>query len=238
MDITKIRRKQNQVGADSGWSDSENHCDYFRICGGVALPWKGSPGFVVLVAEAARNLRSGGPPTFYGLQEARATTDDELLLKCLELSSIVDTWYGNIIPDAQRFAVHQFNAKRGQRRLKGVQLQNAPMLTEAGDCEQLFRYAESELHKSMLGGQKTFFLGECPQVQAALQNLPEKWDSSEKILGLPAVTALYYVLGAMFCYPSSVRTNKPAFALTDYDPLEGARKQTQNQVKTDYDPFE
>ena len=59
MDITKITRRHNDAGAPSCYSDSENHRDYLRICGGAAWPYKGRPGFVVVVGEQVRNLKSG-----------------------------------------------------------------------------------------------------------------------------------------------------------------------------------
>jgi hypothetical protein len=217
MDLKRIKRRQNELGRDSGWSDLENHLDYFRICGGVALPWKGRPGFAVLIAEGVRNLRSEHAPTFYGLAEAKRTVDQELLFKCLELASITDTWYGNATWQAQRFALHQFNSKQAQKGLRRIELLDAPMLTDAGDPEQLFRYAEAEIHKGTLGTRKTVFLAECPQVRAALQRVPEGWNSAEEILNLPEAAALYYVLGAMFSFPTSIPSREPAFAKTEYD---------------------
>ena len=50
-----------------------------------------------------------------------------------------------------------------------------------------------------------------------MQRVPEEWDSAEDILDQPEVTALYYVLGAMFCLPFSIPSREPAFALTEYD---------------------
>jgi hypothetical protein len=225
------------VGARSGWSDFENHCDYLRICGGVAWPSKGRPGFVVLIGEQARNLRSNDPAVFCGLAESKHRTDDDLLSKCTEWGRVVDAWYSNIIPQTACFSLHGFNQAQRRKGLGLIQVLNIPMLSDAGDAQQFFSYADAEIHKRLLSGQKTVFLGECPKIQAALQNVPEGWSSAEDILKVPEAAALYYVLGAMFCYPSIPRTNKPAFALTEYDPLEGPGKPTQNQAKTDYDPF-
>ena len=73
------------------------------------------------------------------------------------------------------------------------------------------------LDKRTTAGQKTVFLGECSRVQAALQRVPGEWDSAEDILRLPEVTALYYVLGAMFRLPYSIPSREPAFARTEYD---------------------
>jgi hypothetical protein len=121
MLITKIKRRLTVHGpnasAPSGWldsSDPENPRSYFRICGGAAWPHKGRPGFVVLVGEQVRNLKSYGPPVFYGLMESEQRTNDDMLSKCAELAAIVDTWYSNIIPVAQRVALHQFNLRQEQ----------------------------------------------------------------------------------------------------------------------------
>lgn len=217
MDITKIARKYNDIGAPSGCSDSENHRDYFRICGGVAWPYKGRPGFAVLVAEQVRNLKSGAPPKFYGLTESEHRHSGVMLSKCVELTTVVDTWYSNIIPEAQRVALHQFNLGQEQKHLTGILLTNVPMLSEAGDALQLFSYADAELDKRTTAGQKTVFLGDCSRVLAALQRVPEEWDSAEDILKLPEVTALYYALGAMFRLPFSVPSREPGRAETEYD---------------------
>ena len=172
---------------------------------------------MVLVGEQARNLRSGDPPKFYGLTESEHRNNDDMLSKCVELTTAVDTWYSNIIPEAQRFGLHQFNLGQEQKHLTGIQLTNVPILSEAGDASQLFSYADAELDKRTTAGQKTVFLGECSRVQAALQRVPEEWDSAEGILRLPEVTALYYVLGAMFRLPYSIPAREPVFAKTDYD---------------------
>ncbi len=220
MDITKITPGHNAVGAPSGWldsSDPEKPRSYFRICGGVAWPYKGRPGFVVLVGEQVRNLKSGDPPKFYGLTESGHRNNDDMLSKCVELSTIAGTWYSNIIPEAQRVALHQFNLRQEQKNLTGIQLLNVPMLTEAGDAAQLFSYADAEIDKRTTAGQKTVFLGECTRVQAALQRVPEEWDRAEDTLKLPEVTALYYVLGAMFRLPYSIPAREPVFSKIDYD---------------------
>jgi hypothetical protein len=238
MDITKITRRLTthcslftahcslltahgpNVGAPSGWldsSDPENPRCYFRICGGAAWPHKGRPGFVVLVGEQERNLRSCGPPVFYGLAESEQRTSDDMLSKCVELAAIVDTWYSNIIAEAHRVALHQFNLRQEQKHLAGIQLINAPMLSEAGDASQLFSYADAEIDQRTSEGRKTVFLGGCTRVKAALQRVPEEWDSAEDILKQPEVTALYYVLGAMFRFPYTIPSREPAFAKTEYD---------------------
>jgi|GEM_PF-934752 len=217
MDITKITRRHNDVGAPAGYSDSENHRDYFRICGGVAWPYKGRPGFVAIVGEQVRNLKSGDMPKFYGLTESEHRNGDDMLSKCVELSTIAETWYSNVIPEAQRVALHQFNLGQELKHLKGIQLTSAPMLSEAGDASGLFSYADAELDRRTTAGKKTVFLGGCSRVQGALQRVPEEWDSAEDILRLPEVAALYYVLGAMFRLPYSIPSREPAFANTDYD---------------------
>ena len=224
MHITKIKRRLTahgpNAGAPSGWldsSDPENPRFYFRICGGAAWPHKGRPGFVVLVGEQVRNLRSCSPPVFYGLLESEQRTNDDMLSKCAELAAIVDTWYSNIIPEAHRVALHQFNLRQEQKHAAGIQLINAPMLSETGDASQLFSYADAELDQRTSAGRKTVFLGECARVKAALQRVPEEWDGAEDILKPPEVTALYYVLGAMFCFPFSIPSREPAFARTEYD---------------------
>ena len=191
MDITKITRRHNDAGVPSGYADSENQRDYFRICGGVEWPYKGRPGFLVLVGEQVRNLKSGAPSKFYGLTESEHGKNNDMLLKCVELSTIVDTWYSNMIPEAQRVALHQFNLGQEQKHLTGIQVTNVPMLSEAGDAAQLFRYAEAEFDQRTSEGRKTVFLGECARVQAALQRVPEQWDGAKEILKLPEVTALY-----------------------------------------------
>ena len=147
MDITKITRRHNDAGVPSGWldsSDPENPRFYFRIWGGAAWPHKGRPGFVVLAGEQARDLQSCGPPVFYGLAESEHRTNEDMLSKCAELAAIVDTWYSNIIPEAQRVALHQFNLRQEQKHLAGIRFINAPMLSEAGDASQLFSYADAE----------------------------------------------------------------------------------------------
>jgi len=217
MDITKITRRHNDAGAPSGYSDSENHLDYFRICGGVQWPYKGSPGFLVLAGEQVRNLKSGAPSKFYGLTESEHRKNDGMLSKCVELSTIVDTWYSNIIPEAHRVSLHQFNLRQEQKHAAGIQFINAPMLSEAGDASQLFSYADAELDQRTSPGRKTVFLGECTRVKAALRRVPEQWDSAEDILKPPEVTALYYVLGAMLCFPYSIPSREPTFAQTEYD---------------------
>ncbi|MGD0397862.1 MAG: hypothetical protein ABSC04_03020 [Syntrophobacteraceae bacterium] len=217
MNITKITRRNNDAGAPSGYSDSENHRDYFRICGGVEWPYMGRPGFLVLVGEQVRNLKSGAPAKFYGLTESQHRQNDDMLLKCVELSTIVDTWYSNIIPEAHRVALHQFNLGQEQKHLTSIQLTNVPMLSEAGDGAQLFRCTEAELDQRTSEGRKTVFLGECSRVQAALQRVPEEWDSAKEILDLPEVTALYYVLGAMFRLPYRVPSREPSEPKIDYD---------------------
>jgi len=222
VDITKITRRHNDAGAPSGWldsSDPENPRPYFRICGGVAWPYKGRPGFVVLVGEQTRNLRSGDPPKFYGLTESEHRNNGDMLSKCMELTTAVDTWYSNMVPEAQRVALHQFNLGQERKHAAGTQLINVPMLSEAGEASELFSYAEAELDTWTTAGQKTVFLGECSRVQAALQRVPENWDSAEDILKLPEVTALYYVLGSMFRLPYSIPAREPVFAKTDYDIL-------------------
>jgi len=172
---------------------------------------------VVLVGEQVRNLRSSSPPVFYGLAESEHRTSDDMLSKCVELAAIVDTWYSNVIPEARRVALHQFNLRQEQKHVAGIQFINAPTLSEAGDASQLFSYADAELDQKTSPGRKTVFLGECTRVKAALQRVPEEWDSAEDILKPPEVTALYYVLGAMFCFPCSIPSREPAFAQTEYD---------------------
>ena len=164
-----------------------------------------------------RNLRSCSPPVFYGLLESEQRTNDDMLSKCAELAAIVDTWYSNIIPVAQRVALHQFNLRQEQKHVAGIQFINAPMLSESGDASQLFSYADAELDQRTSAGRKTVFLGGCARVKAALQRVLEEWDSAEDILEQPEVTALYYVLGAMLCLPFSIPSREPAFAQTEYD---------------------
>jgi hypothetical protein len=220
MDITKITRRHNDAGAPSGWldsSDPENPRSYLRICGGAAWPYKGRPGFVVLVGEQVRNLQSSSPPVFYGLAESEQRTNDDMLSKCAELAAIVDTWYSNIIPEAHRVALHQFNLRQEQKHAAGIQFINVPMISEGGDATQLFSYADAELDQRTSEGRKTVFLGECTRVKAALQRVPEEWDGAEDILKHPEATALYYVLGAMFRLPCTIPSREPAFARTEYD---------------------
>lgn len=215
MDITKIRHKYNYVGGDAGWSDIENRRDYFRICGGVAWPQKGRPGIVALIAEQARNLKSGGPPKFYVLVESTHQIEDDMLSKCAELSLIVDAWYSNVTSRSHYFLLHEFNQRQEAKRLSAIQLLNVPMLSETGDAEQLFHYADSEFHRLTLN-QKNVFLAECPKVRAALQNVPPVW-AVEDILRLPEVTALYYALGAMLRLPYSIPSPAAGQAKIDYD---------------------
>ncbi len=216
MDTTKIKARFNGVGARSGCTDLDTGRDYLRICGGVAWPFNGRPGFVVLIGEPFRDLRQHDPPVFYGLAESRHRNDDDMLSKCVELASIVDAWYSNTTRQAQYIPLHQFNLRQEQNNLGRIQLLNVPMLSD-GDAAQLFSYAEAELDKRTQGGRKTVFLAECSQVQAALQKVPERWTSPEAILKLPEVTALYYALGAMFCFPFTVPSREPATLRTDYD---------------------
>src|SRR5208282_5103154 len=98
--------------------------------------------------------------------ESEQRTSADLLSKCAELAAIVDTWYSNVIPEAQRVALHQFNLRREQKHLAGIQLMNAPMLSEAGDASQLFAYADAELDQRASAGSKTVFFGECTRVKA------------------------------------------------------------------------
>ena len=172
---------------------------------------------MVLIGEEARNLKSGEPPKFYGLVESEHRGNDAMLSKCAELSSITEAWYSNAIPAAERAALHQFNLRQGKKRQAGVLLFNVPMLSDAGDATQLFRYADAELDQGTRGGQKTVFLGDCPRVQSSLQNVPAGWDFAEDILKLPGVAALYYVLGAMFRLPYSAPSKEPGQAKIDYD---------------------
>ncbi len=172
---------------------------------------------MVLAGEQVRNLQSCGPPVFYGRLESEQRTSDDMLSKCAELAAFVDTRYSNIIPVSQRVALHQFNMRQEQKHVAGIQFINAPTLSEAGDASQLFSYADAELDQRTSAGRKTVFLGECARVKAALQRVPEEWDSAEDILKPPEVTALYYVLGAMFCLPFSIPSREPAFARTEYD---------------------
>jgi hypothetical protein len=151
--------------------------------------------------------------------ESEHRNSDELLSKCVELTTVVDTWYSNMIPEAQRVVLHQFNLGQERKHAAGIQLTNVPMLSEAGDASQLFTYADVELDKRTTVGQKTIFLGECLRVQAALERIPEEWDSAEGILRLPEATALYYVLGAMLNLPYRMPSREPVFAKTDYDIL-------------------
>jgi hypothetical protein len=46
-------------------------------------------------------------------------------------------------------------------------------------------------------------------------------------------------LAISFAYPVSARSRirKPAFAVTEYDPLEGAQASSRAQIQTDYNPF-
>ena len=204
MDITKITRRLTShcslftahcslltahgpnAGAPSGWldsSDPENPRSYFRICGGAAWPHKGRPGFVVLVGEQVRDLRSCSLPVFYGLLESEQRTNDDMLSKCAELAAIVDTWYSNIIPEAHRVALHQFNLGQEQKHAAGIQFINAPMLSETGDASQLFSYADAELDQRTSPGRGLrVFLGECTRVKAALQRVLEQWDGTEDVL--------------------------------------------------------
>ena len=64
---------------------------------------------------------------------------------------------------------------------------------------------------------RRYFWESAQGVKAALQRVPEQWDSAEDILKPPEVTALYYVLGAMFCLPFSIPSREPVFAHTEYD---------------------
>jgi hypothetical protein len=217
MDTTKIKPRFNGVGARSGWSDFENKKDYFRIYGGVAWPRKGRPGFLVLLAEETRNLQSGAPAMFYGLTESEHKNDNGLLLKCVELAGIVDTWYSNMVPDAQRMILHQFNREQERKYHPPLLFLDVPMLSEGGDATQLFSYADAELERRTTAGQKTVFLGECRKVQAALLRVPDVWDTAEDILKLSEVTALFYVLGAMSHYPYSPPLRSPAKAITEDD---------------------
>ena len=116
---------------------------------------------MVLVGEQVRNLRSSSPPVFYGLAESEHRTSDDMLSKCVELAAIVDTWYSNVIPEARRVALHQFNLRQEQKHVAGIQFINAPTLSEAGDASQLFSYADAEIYQRTCEGRKTVFLGEC-----------------------------------------------------------------------------
>ena len=163
---------------------------------------------MVLVGEEARNLQSGHPAKFYGLCESAHPTDEGMLSKCAELSLMVDAWYSNVIEQAHHALLREFNRRQEQKHLDAVQLLNAPLLSEAGDAEQLFYYADSEFNNKTLN-QKLVFLTECPKIRAALLNVPPAW-TPDDILRLPEVTALYYVLGAMFLLPYSAASRRPA----------------------------
>jgi hypothetical protein len=236
MDITKIKARFDGMGARSGYTDLESDRDYLRICGGVAWPFNGRPGFVVLIGEAFRDLRYHDPPVFYGIAESRYRIDEDMLSKCVELASIVDTWYSNTTRQAQYIPLHQFNQRQVEKNLRRIQLINVPMLSEDGDAAQLFSYADSELDKRTLGGRKTIFLAGCPQVQAALQKVPEGPTRPELILGLPEVTALYYALGAMFCFPFTIPSREPTVLQTDYDIFQ--ERPAHNALKIDYSYLE
>ena len=113
------------------------------------------------------------------------------------------------------------------------------MLSESGDAEQLFRYADAGLNENTLG-QKTVFLGECPKVRAALQNIPAEW-SPEDVLKLPEVTALYYVLGAMLRLPYSIPSENAGQCMTEYnifEELPGSHdRRTGLPLRASMDPF-
>lgn len=239
MDITKIIPRYNDMGGHVGWSDPENHRHYFRVWGGVAWPCNGSPGFIVLLAEETHNLRSTNPAKLYGLLESTHPTPGAMLSKCAELSSNVDLFYSNTIPIAQRILLHEFNQRQERKRLSAIQLLNVPMLSEAGDAEELFRYADSMLLE-LTWDQKAIFLGECPKVRGGLQNVPAEW-TPEDVLKLPEVTALYYVLGAMLRLPYSIPTENAGRCITEYDvfkPIPGADvSRTGFPSRPSMDPF-
>jgi hypothetical protein len=212
--ITKIKPYCDDLGAPLGWLDTENQRHFFRIWGGVAFPYNGNPGFVLVLGELARDLRSGAPTMFYALWESAHPTPEGMLSKCAELSSIVDAWYSNVILFDRWVLLHEFNARQAERHLGWVELRNAPLLSDAGDDEQLFRHAEAEFHENVVE-KKTFFLSECPKTRAALQNVPAQWQKSD-ILSLTPVTALYYVLAAMERLPYSTPSGNPAQCITEY----------------------
>ncbi len=263
MDITKIKPCYNDMGGHVGWTDAENNRHFFRIWGGVAWPYNGSPGFIVLLAEQTHNLRSTDPAKLYGLLESTHPTPGGMLSKCAELSINADCFYSNMSPIVRRVLLNEFNQRQERKRLGTVSLLNVPMLSEGGDAEELFRYADSMLLE-LTWDQKAIFLGECPKVRAALQNVPAQW-TPEDVLKLPEVTALYYVLGAMLRMKYAIPSENARQLVTDYDifkPIPGSdvsrtgfpsrpsmdpfgavrwgRRQESHQapeIETDYDPY-
>ena len=129
MHIPKITRRHNNIGAPSGWldsSDPENPPFLFPHLRGRRLASQRKAGFCGPCRRAGANLRSGSPPVFYGLAELEQRTSDDMLSKCAELAAIVDTWYSNVIPEAQRVALYQFNLSQEQKHLAGIDVSTPP----------------------------------------------------------------------------------------------------------------
>jgi hypothetical protein len=220
MDITKIQAVFNQGGGPAGWADYENHRHYFRIWGGLAWPDKGAPGFIVVIGEGVSKNTN---PAFYGLFESWHQNHNALLLKCAELASITDRFYSNS-PEVQRILLHGFNKEQQKTQVAGVRIYDAPLLKDS-DPTELFSYADAELDRRTSVGQKSVFLEACPLARVALQRLPKGGKNAETLLGLPEVTALFYVLGAMFMFPYK-------------DPEPPGEKQTWDPLRDGFDAYD
>lgn len=212
MDITRIRPHINQGGGQTGWEDHENNRHYCRIWAGATWPDKGASGFLVVIGEG---WSTNTAPALYGLIESSHRNFDGILSKAAELLLVTDRFYART-SDAQNHLLHQFNRNQAKTQVGGLRVYDPPLVKER-DPTELFSYVDADLDRRTSGGQKSVFLEACPLTLAALQRVLKGWKNIETILDLPEVTALYYVLGAMFLFP--YKDPEPPGRTKPYDPL-------------------
>jgi hypothetical protein len=224
-DLEPIRDARDQ-SIICGWHDKGGKCDFRRIWGAVAWPNQvfDRPGFALVVAEhcddrGPRRVLTQDEVSMHVLAEAENSNFNELMSKCVEFDRVVTSWFCgpadlSVAGLLQRFNQRQRAAGRPLFPFPSV----APLITSEGNLEEAFKFGIAAIKDR--GKKGTLNIKDCPLLNRCLSNIQP--GDSAKLEDFPAFAALCFAVVALdrIPYVHPVANDKPAFALTEYDPLQ------------------
>ena len=188
---------QEMLGNKQVYLHGQEDRVYRRIVGGLAWPYPGKPGFLVVVAENFKEERQSGQRLLWVLAEKEAETIQELRRACRELTDtyLAGPWYGD---PSQRAMVRHLNLPEpheDRRDSKRLIILSAPYRQDP----QALHYYLQLLGELVRTSQKTLFFGPKSRVPGYILNLlnlpPEAL--AGKLAEQPPIAALGYAASAL-----------------------------------------
>lgn len=174
--------------------DPETGTEYRRMAGGLCWPIRGIPGFLILIGETWQTLDDR---SHYGLMEMEIRHIEDAFVAVRELPG---QYFFTVTPSNLTDYVQSLlyrNPALSTGKIVDIQEE----ISLDGDPVQFFNDIDQEIDKRSRDQGRSIYLQDCPRTAGLLQSrLPAGWKTSDDILSVPEVAALFYALGAFFLW--------------------------------------